>query len=178
VDSSVLKTSEGARALHAGDEGRPHLDRKRHRPARRPVHVDAGQFEGSGATPVSALTISWTKRSDFSRSSSTRLRSELPVPACRDRGDNRFRIAPEIEAGEHDDPLVLIEIEQAKWESTQNRSAYSAYDNLIEARTVRYVGLDAAYLVEKQATQTLTLPFVGSRNVDDFAAGHLAIDDR
>jgi hypothetical protein len=119
-----------------------------------------------------------TKRSDFSSSSSTRLRSELPVPACRDRGGNCFRIAPEIEAGEHDDPLVLIEIEQAKWESTQNRSAYSANDNLIEARTVRYVGLDAAYLVEKQATQTLTLPFVGSRNVDDFAAGHLAMDDR
>jgi hypothetical protein len=49
---------------------------------------------------------------------------------------------------------------------------------LIEAWAIRYVGLDAAYLVEKQATLALTLPFVGSRNVDDFAAGHLAIDDR
>ena len=31
---------------------------------------------------------------------------------------------------------------------------------LIAARTVRYVSLDAAYFVEKQAAQALALPFV------------------
>ena len=107
-----------------------------------------------------------------------RIGNILPVPACRDRGGNGFGIAPEIETGEYDDPMFLIEIEQAEWETAQNCSAYSANDKLIEGRTIRYVGLDAAYLVEKQTTQTLTLPFVGSRNVDDFAAGCLAIDDR
>jgi hypothetical protein len=49
---------------------------------------------------------------------------------------------------------------------------------LIEARTIRYVSFNAAYLIEKQATQPLALPFIASRNVDDFAAGRLAIDDR
>jgi len=74
------------------------------------------------------------------------------VPSCRNRGSNSLRIASEIEAGEHDDPLILFEIEQGKWESTQDRSAYAVADKLIEARTVRNVSLDAAYLVEKQTT--------------------------
>lgn len=40
------------------------------------------------------------------------------------------------------------------------------------------MSLDAAYLVEKQATKALALAFVGSYSADDFAAGGLAVDDR
>jgi hypothetical protein len=73
------------------------------------------------------------------------------IPARGHHRGNRFGIAPKVETGEDDYPLLLLKIERAKRKSTQDCSTRAAIDELIEARSVRYVRLDPGYFVEKQA---------------------------
>jgi hypothetical protein len=98
--------------------------------------------------------------------------------ARRHCGGNHVRITSKIETSEYDNSLLLLEIKQAKRESTHDRPTYATNGQLIKARAVRYVSFDPAYFVQKQAPHALPLPFLGSRNVDNFAAGHLPVDDR
>ena len=127
------------------------------------------------------MTISWTKRK--------RLPHAAPRRGCVRTGPCVSRHVeaivsgspPEIEAGEHDDPLVLIEIEQAKWGIDAEPLGVLRQRQFDRgARPSDMWASMQAYLVEKQATHeqpdvALRLGVQPQQLTISTAGGHLAI---